>query len=431
MKIALIHSHLDNRGGSQRYVIEIATYLKKSGIDVDIFSYEYNKRLCYPELSSNLNIKKVFTWVDIEKNNKRGSFFQIKRILHRCKLIKKISISLGIDYLLSLFCTYKNAQKLSNLILDNNNSYDLIFAHEEPLSIYTAITYKKIKNTPVYWFCYDSIEKWFLEWRQDHLNSATRNILLKSIYFKYDRYLINKYVDKSAVLDSKMFRRYFNLYGRNPIIRRGGITPNIFYLDKKNMIRDKFNLSNDTIIIFLLTRFVSYRRVHDIFDAYQKLDPIVKDKVFIYINAPITDERYYHWCVEKYKEILNNNNVQLELNFPKNDSQMYDMYLSSDIFIFPNDKQTWGHAPLEAMGCGCTTLVSTGCGISEIVQKITPETVFEVGNTSKLANILEDLINNESYESISKIQRKYVKANLTWNIICEQYISDFNEILGK
>ena len=47
MRIALIHSHLDSRGGSQRYVIEIALTLKSLGVDVDIFSYEFNKNQCY------------------------------------------------------------------------------------------------------------------------------------------------------------------------------------------------------------------------------------------------------------------------------------------------------------------------------------------------------------------------------------------------
>ncbi len=431
MKIALIHSHLDNRGGSQRYIIEIAKNLKTLGVYVDIFSYEYNENSCYPDLTLNLNIKKIYCREDVENKNKSNVFYIIKNILRNCRVIKRIVNSLGIDYLTSLYSTSKSAKKLSDLISEQNNKYDILFAHEEPLSIYAAIKYKKINNTPIYWFCYDSIEKWFLEWKEKHYKSSTRKILLKHFYFNYDRYLINKHVDKSAVLDGKMFQRYLNLYGRTPLIRRGGIPLNIFNYKRKNKIREKFNLSDDVIIVFLLTRFVPYRRVHDILDGYIKLNDNIKEKVFIYINSPISDDSYFHWCSEKYKEIFTNNNIFLDLNFPGDDTEMYDLYLSSDIFIFPNDKQTWGHAPLEAMGCGCTTLVSTGCGISEIVKDITPEAVFEVGNTAKLASLLESLINNKSYKNISKKQRKHVKENLTWDIICKRYIDDFNEILGK
>ena len=38
MKITLIHSHLNDRGGYQRYVIEIVKNLKLLGLEVDVFA---------------------------------------------------------------------------------------------------------------------------------------------------------------------------------------------------------------------------------------------------------------------------------------------------------------------------------------------------------------------------------------------------------
>lgn len=435
MKIALIHSHLNDRGGSQRYVIEIANHLKRLGIDADIFCYEYNKNSCYPELTSNLDIKKIYSREEIIKESntskKNHSLKQYLKKIYKYKKVKKIVNISGIDYLLSLYSTNKNATKIANLMLASNSKYDLIFTHEEPLSVYAAIKYKKNNNTPIYWFCYDSIKKWFLEWKEEHRNSFIREFLLKNIYFKYDKYLINRFVDKSAVLDENMSKRYLELYGQTPLIRRGGIPKSIIDYNRKDKIREKFSLSDDITVIFLLTRFVNYRRVHDILDLYINLDIKIRNKIFIYINSPITDNLYYQWCIDNYKTILENDNIVLDTEFPENDNAMYDMYLSSDIFIFPNDNQTWGHAPLEAMGCGAAALVSTGCGISEIVKTITPETVFEVGNTLKLTHIVEDMVTNKSYKNTSEKQKAYVKNNLTWGSICKRYICDFNEILGN
>ncbi|CAG8998569.1 MAG: hypothetical protein CENE_00520 [Candidatus Celerinatantimonas neptuna] len=435
MKIALIHSHLNNRGGSQRYVIEIANNLKMLGIDVDIFCYEYNKDLCYPELTSKLNIKKIYSRTDnLSKENKvRKKFFlkEYAKSIYKHKIVKRLVNSLGIDYLLSLYSTNKSAKKVANLIIENNTKYDLIFTHEEPLSVYAAIKYKKTKNIPIYWFCYDSIEKWFLEWKSEHHRSFLRRFILKDIYFRYDRYLVNKFIDKSAVLDNNMSKRYLRLYGQTPLIRRGGIPQDVISYNRKNIIREKFNLPDDVVVIFLLTRFVNYRRVHDILDVYMRLNANVQDRVFIYINSPITDDQYYQWCIRNYKEVLKNKNIELDLKFPENDREMYDMYLSSDIFIFPNDNQTWGHAPLEAMGCGVAALVSTGCGISEVVRNISPGTVFEVGNILQLTDIVENMVIDESYKIISRNQKEYVRNNLTWEIICKKYICDFNEILGN
>ena len=60
MKIALIHSYLNDRGGSQRYVIEIAKNLKLLGVEVDVFAYEYNE--CSPSIKRNV----LFTTITIE-----------------------------------------------------------------------------------------------------------------------------------------------------------------------------------------------------------------------------------------------------------------------------------------------------------------------------------------------------------------------------
>jgi hypothetical protein len=55
LRIAMIHSHLDGRGGSQRYVIELAnTFLRMGNVELDIYCYEYNRKACYPELTNDL-----------------------------------------------------------------------------------------------------------------------------------------------------------------------------------------------------------------------------------------------------------------------------------------------------------------------------------------------------------------------------------------
>lgn len=435
MKIALIHSHLNDRGGSQRYVIEIARNLIKIGVVVDIYCYEYNKNSCYPELTKKLKINKVYTR---EVANNIDGFVKQKKIIKKViqnisniKIFKKIINMFGIDYLYSIYSTKKNATKVSNLILNSNISYDLVFAHEEPLSVYAAINYKKNKAMPIYWFCYDTIEKWFLEWKDEHKRYISRKFLLQNIYFKYDRYLINKYVDKAAVLDNGMLKRYKRLYNKEPLVRRGGVPLALFKLDRKNIFRERYNLTEETVIIFSLTRFVSYKRVHDILAMYEQLPIEVQSKVFIYLNSPVTDQSYYDWCRNKYQKTLESENIVVDTDFPSSDLEMYDMYLSSDIFIFPNENQTWGHAPLEAMGCGVATIVSTGCGISEVLKTISSEMVYEVGNIDVLSYRISELVKSKSFKGIADEQKQYIKDNLTWKKICEIYLDDISDLLGE
>ena len=118
MKIALIHSHLDGRGGSQRYVLEIARTLLQLGETVHIFCYEYNKELCYPELSGNVDISYVYTKENQEystNNDKRTS----KSILNKVKqsrIIRSIANTLGLDYIYSSYITNRSANEVVKLI---------------------------------------------------------------------------------------------------------------------------------------------------------------------------------------------------------------------------------------------------------------------------------------------------------------------------
>jgi glycosyltransferase involved in cell wall biosynthesis len=437
MKVAIIHSHLNGRGGSQRYVIEIARALAKLGVCVEIFSYVYNKNLCYPELTEGL---KIHTLLSQEENNfsgsksneKRGAVKAVLKLIYNVGVVRKLCIMFGVDYLFSMLDARKISQNISNAIVQSSVSgeYDIVFAHEEPISVWAAIMYKKHSGIPVYWFCYDTIEKWFLEWTDEFENSKLRNLLLRNVYFLYDRMLVRKYVDMIAVLDSTMESRVLKLYGVKPVVRRGGLPQEVFNYNRGSYLRQKYNVDSTRVIIFCLTRFAPYRRVHDIFELFESLPKNIKSKVFFYINAPITDAIYYNDCKLRYSDLFCNENIVIENSYPRNDREMYQMYLSSDIFIFPNENQTWGHAPLEAMGCGVTTLVSNGCGISEVINKTTPETVFETGNIEELTKKLENVMQNREYEHISKKQKKYVEENLTWKKICEIYIKDFYEILG-
>lgn len=433
MKIALIHSHLDGRGGSQRYVIEIAKNLKALGLDVDLFAYEYNENMCYPELTEGLDISYLYTIESCNGNKSKQEKNRLKFIflkIYNIKLVKKTAISLGFDYIYSMVKTVSVAKDIAKMIDKKKGSqkYDLIFAHEEPLSVWAAIEYKRRTNTPIYWFCYDTIEKWFLEWREDHKKSKLRSFLLRNFYFRYDQILIRKYVDKIAVLDKNMSKRVERQYKAKPNIRRGAIPSEVLSYDRINLIREKNHIDDSKIVVFSLTRFASYRRVHDIFALYRMLPECIKEKIFIYVNAPVSDENYYQMCKKEYSELFNNQNLVIDISYFHNDAEMYDMYLSSDIFIYPNQSQTWGHAPLEAMACGCMAMVSNGCGIHEVIENITP-TVYNVGEIEIMKEMFVNLIEKEKYKEYAHKQKAYISENLTWNKVCEQYVQDFNDIL--
>jgi glycosyltransferase involved in cell wall biosynthesis len=174
---------------------------------------------------------------------------------------------------------------------------------------------------------------------------------------------------------------------------------------------------------------VEYRRLSDIFDLIRILPDHINNQVQFYINAPITDNEYFQYCENKYSDVFKRENVVIDIIPFRSDEEMYAVYLSSEIFIFPNEKQTWGHAPLEAMACLCMVIVSEGCGIHEVVKGIS-NTTYPTGDIKSLLSILTTVIENKKYKEIAAEQRKYVADNLTWPVICSQFINDFKSIIN-
>ena len=424
MRIAILHPYLNGRGGSQRYVLEIAKNLELQGVDVEVFSYDYNKEECFPELVSKLKLttKNLIT----NKNNVK------KKFIYKLSYFKRIIFHLGIDYIYLLISNLNKAKQFSDIIKIKHNEkvFDLLFCHEEPLSVYACVNFKKTYNIPLYWFCYDSIAKWFLDWNPNGSNFKFRDILLTKLYFKIDKYLVNKYVNTIAVLDEKMVKKINLLYNRKSQIRYGGVSEDILNLKRSTFLKDKYSLDDDVIIICCISRFLPYKRLEDIFELSIQLKKNSTYKFFFYLNAPLADKHYFDKVMFRYKSNLDKNFILDTIPF-SSDQDLYQIYLSSKIFIFPNEKQTWGHAPIEAIACGCISIVSDDCGISDLITKIAPRTIYKVGDIKDLSNKILNLLFSQNLSKTAILQMSLLRENLLWTNICKKYLIDFDDILQK
>ena len=50
------------------------------------------------------------------------------------------------------------------------------------------------------------------------------------------------------------------------------------------------------------------------------------------------------------------------------DDELKDAYTAADVFVFPNQRQTWGLAPLEALACGTPVILSRGAGVHDALE---------------------------------------------------------------
>ena len=431
MNIAIIHSHLDGRGGSQRYAIEQARTFSDIGHAVEIFSCYHSPSRCYPE---HLKETPVHYLHNVDNRSRRESSFIKNMVKAPIKAAVRWTRIVGTDFLVYNWRLPLDTGRLATLMSEvqdrNKSRFDIVFAHEGPHSAWAAVKFKKRHGTPIYWFCYDTLDKWYLDWMGSKgLYARIRRIFL-NVYWSRDRSYIKENVDRTAVLDKNIGDRFSGFYGYRPDVVRGGISEHNLSRKRSDYLRNRYSLDPTTTILCCVTRFRRYRRVHDLFELGRRLQST--EGLILYINSPESETDYYDELMSRYRDhLFPEGNIIVDVEFPGSDDSLFEIYRSSDIFIFPNEHQTWGNAPLEAMASGTLAIVSDGCGISEVIRDIT-DTVYPVGDVDALEElVMRFMADPESMRDAARKQFEYVRENLMWSKLCGNYIREFERIISR
>jgi glycosyltransferase involved in cell wall biosynthesis len=93
----------------------------------------------------------------------------------------------------------------------------------------------------------------------------------------------------------------------------------------------------------------------------------------------------------------------------KNQDELRDYYVKSDILVLASSSESWGLVVNEAMQCGVPALVSDSVGCAPDLIKKDTGRIFRTGNISDLALQMVDLMNAEDVTSDSVINhiKKY------------------------
>jgi glycosyltransferase involved in cell wall biosynthesis len=157
------------------------------------------------------------------------------------------------------------------------------------------------------------------------------------------------------------------------------------------------------------------RRLEDLLKSVAILKSEFRDKkLILYISGSTsTDRRYFNKLVRITKNLELTSDVKF-LNF-LSDEDLARMYKSSDIFVFPCEKQSWGIAPLEAMLFEKPVIVSSGVGVSEVLRGENVAITVSPRSPEKLAEAIGLLIRNKGLRKKMGVNAsKFVKNHLTF-----------------
>jgi len=408
-KFCLIHSHLNGRGGSQRYCLEMALALKGMGHEVIILCLVYNHETCYPEISTLLDIHALITQDSKTATQKRkvcdshSSICSLRSFVYTL-LPEKSSGSLVKSWI-SMITRFTFHIVFNRNIINGAH----IIIHEEPVSTWPLQLSRFVyKFKTINWLCYDTPLNWLETWN-DCSKDTFLSKYLTATFLKLDRLLISLLKPKPWVLDYRQQKLFLRQYKSSPNVLGGAVAPDM-YADP--------HIYSRTGIIGCATNFQSRKNVQFFIDLALVLHKLAKSNCFRFkLNIAKCDphcENNFFYQLSGHPEIHSVFDVSTN-SFSSDDE--YKEYLDScQWFIYPNSLQTWGHAPLEAMCRNTYTLISEGCGIIDFMPFDTDaKCIFNPSDVLGVARaIIQSASSDSLYKSVVDSQRSW-SQQFSWS----------------
>ncbi len=173
-------------------------------------------------------------------------------------------------------------------------------------------------------------------------------------------------MDAIAVLDSRNARMVERAYGHKAEIICSGAAEKFFDAPARGEARRALGIADDEVFVLGLGILAPYRRFEDLIDAIGELGDIDRLRARV-IGSDHSYPQYGHDLSARIARLGLEDHVEL-VREAVSDDDLVANYAAADVFVFPNEKQTWGLAPLEAIAAGTPVVVSRGAGVHEVLE---------------------------------------------------------------
>jgi glycosyltransferase involved in cell wall biosynthesis len=129
--------------------------------------------------------------------------------------------------------------------------------------------------------------------------------------------------------------------------------------------RARLGIPDGAFLVLGAAILFPHRRFEDLIEAMALLrdEPDVQALI---VGSDHADPAY----ADRLEELVRARGLQDRVRLPRasvSDRELHEAYAAADVFVFPNQRQTWGLAPLEALASGTPVIVSTGAGVHEVL----------------------------------------------------------------
>ena len=387
MKIGILVWQLDIKGGTQRQVLELARYLSMTNHKVVIYAYLFDKEGCYPELCEGLDIR----YVKLNRDSTASDY-------------PSRSVEYFYKYWL-FFWGIKHKQLLR--IIDDD--IDVLNPHDSGTYVTAGLWREKYKR-PVVWMMNDMP---LYKWNTGHL-PKTIGYHFRSRYRKY----IQKF-DKIIVLDNLNRNLLMKNFHMESVVVRSGLDINSFrYVERGN--KQKYT-------IFMLSVLFPHRRVEDGVLALSHLNSLGHDVSIEHVGALDRDKRY----TRKIKRLVKRLGLEDRVRFhgPVSHDRLLQFFQRLDIFLFPNNPQTWGLSVFEAMASGMPVVPTAGCGAAEILTDGENAVIVDPNSPQQIARAIARLISNQKFkDQLARNAYDFVSNNISWERYSKELLTHLEAV---
>jgi len=377
MDLVVTHPFLQQMGGAERVVLEIA---KK--FNPIIYSVVYEPKKTFPEF-------KEFDIRILPKNVLEIPFFFLKGDPRRYT-----AVSAGFRY---YFTKIKE-------------DYDVINAHGVPSE------WIRNENERVCWWCNSPNREAFdlYEFRMVRLSPSKQIINAALIEaFKWAEFRIVPKIERicaNSEVTNERIKKY--LKRGDAVVIHPGIDPKEFSCDGY----EKF--------FFYPSRFVPEKRFEYAIEAFRLFSQKHKNWKLVLAGYLHNTKRELDY-LEELKRRATGLNVEFITNITQNELASY--YARCYAVLFTAINEDWGLVPLEAMASEkpCISVNEGGPRYSIVDRK----TGYLVNNVQEMAQRMTELAENPNLnEQMGKAGRKRVLENYTWEIFLEKIQKEFEKV---
>ena len=210
-------------------------------------------------------------------------------------------------------------------------------------------------------------------------------------------------VSKSLMEDTREF------FG---IKREIKVIPNFIDIDKyakkHNLCQGNMLAQDDEKIIVHISNFRPLKRIIDVLKIFEKINQKINSKLIMVGDGP--DKK-------KAKEFLRKNNLKNKVIFLGKTSEVDEILCSSDLFLLPSEKESFGLAALEAMALKVPVISTNTGGLKDLNINGNSGYTSDIGDIDSMAknaikilsdDSLEKKYRNQAFENAKKYDIKTV-----------------------